>query len=78
MKRLQLIVYSVDAKTGPKNGFTVTLLNIRLGQENMRGQRGTLPVMGLRSVIVSKVTYRLVHKRKCVFQDVCIKTKVSA
>ena len=47
MKRLQLIVYSVDAKTGPKNGFTVTLLNIRFGQENMRGQKGTLPVMGL-------------------------------
>ena len=26
-------------------------------QENMRGQRGTLPVMGLRYVIVTKVIY---------------------
>ena len=46
-------------------------------QENMRGQRGTLPVIGLWYVIVIKVIYRLAHKRKCVFWDVRIKTKVS-
>ena len=47
-------------------------------QENMRRKRGTLPVMGLWYVIVTKVIYRLAHKRKCVFRDVRIKTKVSA
>ena len=47
-------------------------------QENMRGQRGTLPVMGLRYVTATKVIYRLAHKRKCVFRDVRIKTEVSA
>ena len=47
-------------------------------QENMRGQRGTLPVHTLWYVIVTKVIYRLVHKQKCVFRDVRIKTKVSA
>ena len=45
-------------------------------QENMRGQRGRIPVMGL--VIVTKVIYRLAHKRKCVSRDVRIKTEVSA
>ena len=47
-------------------------------QENMRGQRGTLPVHALWYVIVTKVIYRLAHKRKYVFRDVSIKTKVSA
>ena len=31
-----------------------------------------------RYVIVTKVIYRLAHKRKCVFRDVRIKTKISA
>ena len=45
-------------------------------QENMWGQIGTLPVMAL--WYVAKVIYRLAHKRKCVFRDVRLKTKVSA
>ena len=49
-----------------------------VSQENMRGQRGSLPVMGLGYVIVTKAIYRLAHKRKCVFRDVYINTKVSA
>ena len=51
---------------------------IPLQQEKMKGQRGILPVMALRYVMVTKVIYRLARKRKCVFRDVRIKTKVSA
>ena len=47
-------------------------------KKNMRGQRGTLPVMGFWYVIVTKVIYGLAYKRKCVFRDVRIKTNVSA
>ena len=54
-----------------------TLSLIRVSHENMRGQRVTLLVMGLWYVIVTKVIYRLACKRKYVFRDVRIKTKVS-
>ena len=47
-------------------------------QENMRGQKGTLPVYALWYVTVTKVIYRLAHKRKCVFRDVRIKTTLSS
>ena len=47
-------------------------------QENIRGQRGTLPVIALWYVIVTKVIHRLTHKRKSVFRDVRVKTMVSA
>ena len=42
-----------------------------------RGERGTLPVYALWYVIVTKVIYRLAHKRKCVLRDVRIKTTLS-
>ena len=32
----------------------------------------------IKKSVVTKVIYRLAHKRKCVFRDVRIKTKVSA
>ena len=47
-----------------------------LPQENMRGQRGTLPVIALWYVIVAKVIYRLAHKRKCVFRDVALRLRL--
>ena len=46
-------------------------------QENMRGQRWTLPVHALWCVIATKVIYRLAHKRKCVFREVRIKTNLN-
>ena len=44
----------------------------------MREQKGTLIVYALWYVIVTKVIYRLAHKRKCVFRDVRIKTTLSS
>ena len=46
---------------------------LTFNQENMRGQRGTLPVHALWYVIATKVIYRLALKRKYVFRDVRIK-----
>ena len=47
---------------------------------NSREHEGTerdTPSHGFVIVIVTKVIYRLAHKRKCVFRDVRINTKVS-